>query len=62
VALAPARAYRELTLLKTTDTWLVAFTRPAFIALLIGTLVAISSTGLTKEKPEKHRELRVIRG
>jgi len=45
VALAPARAYRELTLLKATDTWLVAFRRPAFIALLIGTLVAISSTG-----------------
>jgi len=45
VALAPARAYRELTRLKPAGTWLVALERPAFIALLIGTLVAISSTG-----------------
>lgn len=45
MALAPASAYRELTLLETTGTWLVALERPAFTALLIGTLVAMTSTG-----------------
>ena len=45
LALAPASTYRELTARKATGSWLVAFERPAFTALLIGALVAIASTG-----------------
>src|SRR2546422_2408341 len=45
LALAPASTYRELTARKAPGSWLVAFKRPAFTALLIGALVAIASTG-----------------
>ena len=38
MALAPARAYRELTRLKPAGTWLVALERPAFHQAIVWTL------------------------
>jgi hypothetical protein len=45
VALAPLDTYSRLTLPEEQVPWLAAFARPAFVALLIGSVVAISSTG-----------------
>jgi hypothetical protein len=45
LALAPLGTYRELTGLRTAGTWTRALERPLLVALLTGTLTAMSTTG-----------------
>ncbi|HLG57965.1 MAG TPA: hypothetical protein VI485_21645 [Vicinamibacterales bacterium] len=45
LALAPLGTYRELAGLRVAGTWTRALERPAFVALLTGTLTAMSATG-----------------
>ena len=45
LAFSPLDTYRELTKERTAGTWRQALERPAFVALLVGTLVTMSSAG-----------------